>query len=76
MIYIYKKKIALVHNNQSKKEYSVFVATEYKCVKKKTGKKKRIIIYLYIYSKIKHIEIYLNIIFAPNLLKISVLSFN
>lgn len=75
MIYIYKKKIALVHNNQSKKEYSVFVATEYKCVKKKQ-EKKRIIIYLYIYSKIKHIEIYLNIIFAPNLLKISVLSFN
>lgn len=75
MIYIYKKKIALVHNNQSKKEYSVFIATEYKCVKKKQ-EKKRIIIYLYIYSKIKHIEIYLNIIFAPNLLKISVLSFN
>lgn len=65
----------MVHNNQSKKEYSVFVATEYKCVKKKQ-EKKRIIIYLYIYSKIKHIEIYLNIIFAPNLLKISVLSFN
>lgn len=48
MIYIYKKKIALVHNNQSKKEYSVFIATEYKCVKK-NRKKKRIIIYLYIY---------------------------
>lgn len=65
----------MVHNNQSKKEYSVFIATEYKCVKE-NQKKKKLYIYLYIYFKIKHIEIYLNIIFAPNLLNISVLSFN